>query len=891
MEVGCTQGATPAASVKYQWYRNDVPIAGAAGSVFIIPATDTVSVGRTVYRAEISNAAPSSASLSVEVNVRATTPTVAPICSGGLTASPAAIPTGGSTEVTLSMGGCPSGVSYAWSPPSISTSQAQSSLVLKPQLSAVGDSITYVANVCYTAAASLCTPYSAKVTATTLTVIVPPLSGCNVTSSASSVTVGGTATLAVAGCAPSASAGSAPTFQWYLDNVPIVGATQSTYAIPLNATAVPGTYTYKVVVKNSAPSEYQGSWVITVGASRVLPLSGCRISPSAVEVAVGATATLVATCAAGTETSSGVAYQWRRAGVVIPGATLSSYSLSASDTANAGSGLYSASITNSAPSTVSLGIAVTVTSPATPGLTGCVITPDVVTVTVGNTASLTASCAQGLTAATTFQWSRDGISLAGATSPSYVVPTFATTTPGTFSYTVSVANSLSSSAIATSSVRVVPAAPSADPLTGCSLAPATQSITTGTATSLSVTCARGAASGSGVTYAWARNGVSLIGASGASYAVSAAETSTVGVFSYSVSIANAAPSTASASMSLTVTAPAAVTPVCTGAMIASPATVPIGVATVVTFSVGGCANGAQYRWTSPISSFTTPTATDTITLSASRPYAAYTVVVCASAPSSNCTGFSVAVRSSGSTAISGCAVNTDSTVAAVGSSPQLTATCALGTEAGSGVNYQWYRNSTPISGATNSTYVVPASDMIAGVSIAYAFIVSNPNASATAFTVISVSADTRSESCLATPVSVVIKASEPYRKFYTSNYHTTPPGGYFVVAVDVDASDSTVGRYLAEVGFSDFGATRSGRYVTMSKSKCDFTEGAQWISVNVGGVKLAENAGGGTIAMGADTRPASAKLTPGRWYLNFQNPPGACPANVASCDAVISWMN
>ncbi len=145
--------------------------------------------------------------------------------------------------------------------------------------------------------------------------------------------------------------------------------------------------------------------------------------------------------------------------------------------------------------------------------------------------------------------------------------------------------------------------------------------------------------------------------------------------------------------------------------------------------------------------------------------------------------------------------------------------------------------------------------------------------------------------CPSTPVRLSINASEPYHKIYSSNYADTPPGGSFVVAIYVTAADTTVGRYLAEIGYSDFGPTRSGRYVTLSKSKCDYSDSAQWISVNVGGVKLADNAGGGTVSMGPESRPASAVLTPGLWYLNVQNAPGACPPYVTTCDVVLTWAN
>ena len=141
--------------------------------------------------------------------------------------------------------------------------------------------------------------------------------------------------------------------------------------------------------------------------------------------------------------------------------------------------------------------------------------------------------------------------------------------------------------------------------------------------------------------------------------------------------------------------------------------------------------------------------------------------------------------------------------------------------------------------------------------------------------------------CPGTPVRLTFNASEFHHKIYTSYIAFIPVGESFVAAIDVTAADSTVGRYMAEIGFSDFGPTRAGKNVTVSKSKCDYTDNAYWMSLK----GATDNAGGGTITMGADNRLSGGKLTPGRWYLNVQVPISSCQAGVASCDTVISWAN
>ena len=339
-------------------------------------------------------------------------------------------------------------------------------------------------------------------------------------------------------------------------------------------------------------------------------------------------------------------------------------------------------------------------------------------------------------------------------------------------------------------------------------------------------------------------------------------------------------------------------PACSS-LTASPTQIPANTPTNISLSVNGCpaSSAYTYAWASPISAGVTgATTTSSVTLSAGVPTQLYAVQVCFTANPGACSTYTATVSVVPSVfipALAGCAVTPATSNVVIGATTLLSATCTSGTTSGSGVTYQWYRNQAAVSGATNPTYTVSAADTAAAGNFTYLVEISNlapstlrPSATVTVSTPIVGAVDY----CPSLPARLTFNASETYRKIYSSDYGSTPPGGIFVVAVDVTANDSTAGRYLAEVGYSDFGATRSGRYVTMSKSKCDFTDAAYWISVNVGGVKLADNAGGGTIAMGgAETRPANAKLTPGRWYLNVQNAPGACPSYVSSCDAVIGW--
>jgi hypothetical protein len=147
------------------------------------------------------------------------------------------------------------------------------------------------------------------------------------------------------------------------------------------------------------------------------------------------------------------------------------------------------------------------------------------------------------------------------------------------------------------------------------------------------------------------------------------------------------------------------------------------------------------------------------------------------------------------------------------------------------------------------------------------------------------------DGCPGTPVRLTINAAEPYRKIYTSDYTSSlSAGANFVVQFQVSANDTTAGRFLAQLGFVDFGAVRGGRYVTFSQNKCDYTDAAQWVSPNYSGFKTAVNAGTVSVVLGSDARSADVRLTPGTWYLNVQNVVGSCPSNV-SCHVAIEWAN
>jgi hypothetical protein len=129
---------------------------------------------------------------------------------------------------------------------------------------------------------------------------------------ATTVNAGQSATFTVAAC------GSAPfSFQWLRNGVPIEGATMASYSTPPNGEADNGALISVVVGNAGGEATTSAAAALTV-ASPVAP--AITQQPSGARAALGGTATFTVG-AAGTD----LAYQWRRNGVDIAGATAASY--------------------------------------------------------------------------------------------------------------------------------------------------------------------------------------------------------------------------------------------------------------------------------------------------------------------------------------------------------------------------------------------------------------------------------------------------------------------------------------------------------------------------------------------------------------------------------------
>jgi hypothetical protein len=305
------------------------------------------------------------------------------------------------------------------------------------------------------------------------------------------VSAGQTATFTVT------SSGAAPlNYQWRKNGGDISGATSSAYTTPVTTSADAGSQ-FTVVVSNSAGNATSNAATLTVNSATVAP--SITAQPASQAITVGQTATFSVT-ASGTAPLS---YQWRKNGTSISGATSATYITPVATTSDSRS-QFSVVVSNSAGSVTSNAATLTVNSATVaPSITAQSASQ---AITVGQTATFSVT-ASG-TAPLSYQWRKNGTSISGATSTTYITPV-ATTSDSGSQFTVVVSNSAgnATSNAATLTVNSATVAPS------ITAQPASQAITVGQTAAFSVT-----ASGTApLSYQWKKNGAAISGATSSAY--------------------------------------------------------------------------------------------------------------------------------------------------------------------------------------------------------------------------------------------------------------------------------------------------------------------------------------------------------------------------------------
>lgn len=288
--------------------------------------------------------------------------------------------------------------------------------------------------------------------------------GTSITPTANITASGSTSICSGGNVLLNASTGTGYTYVWKKNGTAISGATSVSYS----ATTA-GSYT--VVITSSGCSATSSAISVTVVTGSV---SATLTAGGSTTFCTGGSVTLSA------NTGTGLSYVWKRSGTTISGATASTYAATQS-------GSYTVTITSGSCSATSSSITATVNTAAT-----ATITPTGSTsFCTGGSVVLNASTGVGYS----YVWKNNGTTIGGATSASY-------TATAAGSYTVVVSSSGCSSATS-SSVNVTIGTGSA---TAQIWAYAPTAICPGGGVLM------GANTGTGLTYAWKRNGTTISGA-------------------------------------------------------------------------------------------------------------------------------------------------------------------------------------------------------------------------------------------------------------------------------------------------------------------------------------------------------------------------------------------
>ena len=319
--------------------------------------------------------------------------------------------------------------------------------------------------------------------------------------------------------------GTAPlNYQWQFNGANLGGATASGLTLDNVRLAAAGNYT--VLITNVAGGATSNPAVITVWvppAITLQPSSRTNVTGSDATFNVAATGT------------APLSYQWQFGGNNIPGATGSALTVNNVQLANAGS--YSVVVTNVAGSTTSSIATLTVWAPP-----AIAVQPASRTNLTGTLASFSVT-ATG-TAPLSYQWLFAGVPVSGATASSLTLNNVQLSDAGNYAVVITnVAGSLTSSAAALT--VWAPAAITAQPSSRTNI--------TGSDATFNVV-ATGTAP---LNYQWQFGGNNIAGATTSALSVNNVQLSNAG--DYAVVVTNVAGSITSATATLTVWAPPAIT--------------------------------------------------------------------------------------------------------------------------------------------------------------------------------------------------------------------------------------------------------------------------------------------------------------------------------------------
>jgi hypothetical protein len=452
------------------------------------------------------------------------------------------------------------------------------------------------------------------------------------------------------------------TYQWYKDGSAISGATNNIYTVSSVSTSDAATYVCKV--SNSCVSTPVASTGIVVTVKTAPSITS---QTGTIDICSGSAAPFSVT-ATGTAT---LTYQWYNASGSISSATNNSYTISSASTSDAGN--YYCVVSNTCGNATSNSIPLTVNTQPTISSQ-----PSSVTKCEGQSAVLNVQSTG--TATITYQWYKGGNSISGATSSSYLVSPVATTDAA--SYYCVATNSCGSdqSSAANITVNVGPTITSqSSSSTICEGAtPTFQVSVTGT---------------SPLTYQWYNDNGSISGANSSSYSIASADTSDAG--NYYCIATNSCSSETSNSILLSVNQSPTITNQPSSSSVCE------NLSAIFNVSATGT-SPLSYQWYNSSGAISGATNASYIIPQASSSSASSYYVKVSNACGDE-TSNTAALTVNDNVAIT---AQTSSSTVCSGSSPSFSIT----TSGTAPVTYQWYKDNTAISGATNNSYNLTSVD-------------------------------------------------------------------------------------------------------------------------------------------------------------------------------------
>ncbi|MBO0948182.1 immunoglobulin domain-containing protein [Fibrella forsythiae] len=278
------------------------------------------------------------------------------------------------------------------------------------------------------------------------------------------------------------------TYQWQKDGVDIAGATSANLVIGAIQIANAGTYRVRITGAATCNNELLVSNEAVLVVNTPVTISA---QPQATTVCEGSNATF-SVQATGTITG----YQWYRNGTAISGATSSSYQLLTSTANN--NDKFKVDVIGSCGTAISSEVGLGVN--AKPVITAQPV-GSIKCLGEGYTFTVTG------TSIGTYQWQRDGVDIAGATSANLVLTNLQTANAGVYRVRVGGAATCNNESLVSSEVVLVVNTP-----VTISAQPQATTVCEGSSATFAVQ-----ANGSITGYQWYRNGTAISGATSASY--------------------------------------------------------------------------------------------------------------------------------------------------------------------------------------------------------------------------------------------------------------------------------------------------------------------------------------------------------------------------------------